>query len=988
MRSTLFRTLLVLGAFVALPALAQNPTGTLSGRVLADDQPLPGVTVTATSETLQGARVTQTTANGDYIFPFMPAGEYTVKFEISGFQTAEQTIKLSAAQSSQLDMAMSLEGVSEEVMVTGAYETISQTPQASTTYEKVFLEELPVNRDIAGAVTLAPGVSTGGPADGIVISGAQSYESLFLVNGVVVNENLRGQPNDLFIEDAIQETTTTTSGISAEYGRFAGGVVNVLTKSGGNQFEGSLRTNFTNEDWGAETPLTVSQADTINETYEATLGGYLWRDRLWFFLAGRDLDTSAVAQTVLTNLPYANDDSETRLEGKVTFSLAEGHSLVGSYMDVEEKDGGVIFGSVLDLASVYARELPQTLASAHYSGVLTRNFFVEAQYSEREFTFVDSGSQFTDRIRGTLLVDNPQGTGNRFNSPTFCGACDPDEERNNENYLVKGSWFLSGDKLGSHDLVFGYDHFNDIRAADNHQSGSDFRLLLSGRIIQGGEVFPVILPGRAGNFTTIQWNPILITTSGTDFVTNSYFVNDGWRLNNNWSFNIGARYDVNDGKNAQGVKVIDDAKLSPRVGLTFDPKGDGDWLINASYAEYVTAVANNQADASSAAGAPATLQWFYEGPAINATGPLVPTEEAVRRVFEWFDTIGGTDSDPTRAISIPGGTTLIRDSLASPSTLEYTVGAAKRLGSRGLARVDYVRRESEDFYADRRDLSTGRVRTPTGAFADLSIIENDSSLLERTYDGVHVAATYRLYDRLNLGGNYTWSHTQGNFDGETRASGPVRSAILNYPEYRDVSWNAPKGDLSSDQRHRLRLWGRYDIINNQRHRLNAALLQSYFSGRPYSAAGNVDTRRSATNPNGIVNPGYVQPPTSVAYFFSERGAFKTSDVLATDVALSYSFKWGAFGRDLEIFVQPEVLNVFNEQEIASTDVNFFNTLIFTAVNTTATSCGGARCQPFNPFTETPVEGVHWAKGPQFGQAISPDAFQKPRTFRVSVGIRF
>ena len=987
MRSTFLRTLLVL-ALAAMPAVAQNPTGTLSGHVEADGQALPGVTVTATSDALQGARVTQTTGNGDYIFPFLPPGEYTIKFELSGFQSSEQPIKISAAQSSQVDMAMALEGVSEEVMVTGAYETISQTPQASTTYEKVFLEELPVNRDIAGAVTLAPGVSTGGPADSIVISGSQSYESLFLVNGVVVNENLRGQPFDLFIEDAIQETTTTTSGISAEYGRFAGGVVNVLTKSGGNQFEGSLRTSFSNENWESETPLTVSQADTVNETYEATVGGYLWRDKVWFFLAGRDLDLTDTDQTVLTNIPYANNDSETRIESKLTWGIAEGHSLVGSYMDIDEKDGGVIFGSVLDLASVYDRELPQTLASAHYSGVLTSNFFVEAQYSEREFTFVDSGSQFTDRIRGTLLVDNPQGTGNRFNSPTFCGACDPDEERNNENYLVKGSWFLSGETLGSHDLVFGYDHFNDIRAADNHQSGSDFRLLLSGRIIQGTDIFPVILPGRAGNFTTIQWNPILITTQGTDFVTDSYFVNDAWRLNENWSFNVGARYDVNDGKNAQGVKVIDDAKISPRVGLAFDPKGDGDWIFNASYAEYVTAVANNQADASSAAGAPATLQWFYEGPAINETGPLVPTEEAIRRVFEWFDSIGGTNSAPTRAISIPGGTTIIRDSLASPSTVEYSVGAAKRLGSKGLARIDYVHREGKDFYADRRDLSTGRVRTPTGGFADLSVIENDDSLLERTYDGVHLAATYRLYDRLNIGGNYTWSHTEGNFDGETRANGPVRSAILNYPEYRDVSWSAPKGDLSSDQRHRLRLWGRYDIFDTSRHRLNASILQSYFSGRPYSAVGNVDTRRGANNPTGVINPGYVQPPTSVAYFFSDRGAFTTSDVTATDIALSYSFKWPAFGRDLEVFVQPEILNVFDENEIASTDVNFFNTLIFTAVNSTATSCGGARCQPFNPFTTAPVEGVHWVKGPDFGKAISPDAYQTPRTFRVSVGFRF
>ena len=80
-------------------------------------------------------------------------------------------------------------------------------------------------RDIRDTVLLAPGVTDGAVNDQITISGAMSFDNLFLVNGVVVNENLRGQPHDLFIEDAIQETTVLTGGVSAEYGRFTGGVV-------------------------------------------------------------------------------------------------------------------------------------------------------------------------------------------------------------------------------------------------------------------------------------------------------------------------------------------------------------------------------------------------------------------------------------------------------------------------------------------------------------------------------------------------------------------------------------------------------------------------------------------------------------------------------------------------------------------------------------------------------------------------------------------
>lgn len=83
-----------------------------------------------------------------------------------------------------------------------------------------------------------------GPNGNSVVNGAMSFESLYLVNGVVVNENIRGQSLALLIEDALQETTITTAAVSAEFGRFQGGVVNVVTKSGGNDFSGSFRTTF------------------------------------------------------------------------------------------------------------------------------------------------------------------------------------------------------------------------------------------------------------------------------------------------------------------------------------------------------------------------------------------------------------------------------------------------------------------------------------------------------------------------------------------------------------------------------------------------------------------------------------------------------------------------------------------------------------------------------------------------------------------------
>lgn len=973
----------------ALPMLAQIPTGTISGKVVsAEGEALPGVTVTVSSESLQGTRNAVTSESGEYNIPLLPPGEYEVSFELEGFSNPKRTVKISAAQTTRLDADLTSAAVSEEIVVTGSYETISTAPEASTTYEKEFIESLPVERNIRETVLLTPGVSATGPGGNarsraISIAGSQSYESLFLVNGVVVNENLRGQAFPLFIEDAIEETTTTVSGVSAEYGRFSGGVVNTITKSGGNEMHGSFRTAFTNQKWEEKTPVTVSQRDKINERYEATLGGWLWKDKIWYFLAGRDFQDENTAQTFLggtavnsTPISFPTGSDQQRYEGKLTLSPFQGHRFVGSYIKIDEEEVGNRFGNVMDTASLVTRTLPQELTALNYTGVLSENFFVEAQYSERDFTFENSGSRFTDLINGTLMVDGS--TGRRWWSPTFCGVCTP-EGRSNENILVKGSWFVATDSIGSHDLAFGYDTFDDQRLANNHQSGSDFRIINRRTIQVNNVVYPVLVTDPNGNLTQyIQYNPILKSAESTKFLTNSLFLNDKWRLNDNWSFNVGVRYDQNDGEDAEGKKVADDSRITPRLSVAWDPQANGNWVFTAGYGEYVSAIANSQANSTSAAGNPATLIWAYGGPTINdVTNPagasLIPTDQAIQMIFDWFNSVGGiNNTSHLLLVDIPGGTTVIRGSLSSPYVREYSIGSTKRLGSRGLVRADYVHRDYKDFYSTRTDLSTGQVLTGAGTPADLGLLENSNDGIERVYDGLHTQAQLRLTDRLNLGAVYTWSHLRGTFDGETTASGPVSALYDTYPEYKEARWNSPRGDLAIDQRHRASLWAVYDIFETSHHSLNVSLLQNYASGVPYGALNRVNSRAFVTN------PGYALPPpaSQIVYYYTNRDAFRTDDITATDLALNYSFQWGMLGKDVEIFLQPEVLNVFDEHGLLNV-----NTTVLDATNT-------AGLQPFNPFTTEPVEGVHWRKGTNFGKGVNENDFQTPRTYRFSVGIRF
>lgn len=975
--------ILALAALLMVSAVwAQNPTGTLSGRVTADGAAIPGVVLTLTSPSLQGVRTATTAENGEYLFRFLPPGDYELKAEMDGYHPAQGQARISAAQDQKLNFTLQLASVSEELVVVGSLETISSTAQNSTTNSSEMMEALPVERDLRQAVLLTPGVNATGPANAITIAGSQSYENLFLVNGVVVNENLRGTPFDLFIEDAINETTTATSGVSAEYGRFAGGVVNVITKSGGNEFSGSFRTAFTNEDWEEPTPITTTLNDKVLKRYEATLGGRIVRDRLWFFLAGRDFANIGTAQTVGTNISFPAGNDNKRYEGKLTAAITDKHNVVGSYMKIENDQLGNRFGSVMDLASVTTRETPQELTSLNYNGAWTKDFYFEAQYSKREFTFIGSGSLFTDLVFGTLLVDRP--TGRRWWSPTFCGVC-KDEERDNENILAKGSYFISsGDS--SHDIVFGYDTFDDIRVADNHQSGSDWRFLISNTVIRGTNLFPVI-----DNNTILQFNPILEGSKGTSFKTNSIFVNDEWTLNDRWSFGLGVRYDENDGQDSAGATVVKDEKISPRLSASWDIKGDGDLVAHFAAARYVAAVAGTQANAASVGGTPATFQWNYRGPAINTgTGTLLTADVVIPQVFAWFNSVGGTaNTSFLRSVAVPGGNIVIGDTLASPHTDEFSFGIVKRLGTKGSLRADIVTRESDDFYSERRDLTTGR-GIVNGSPADKSIIINDGTgIVKREYQGLHTQIRYRFTDRLQVGANYTYSRTEGNFDGETNANGPVSTGVQFYPEYFDNAWARPDGDLATDRRHNFRGWIVYQLLDTDHHDLSVSLLQNYFSGLPYGAVGNVDTRPYVTN------PGYVTPPNTVTYYFTPRDAFRTDDVTQTDLSLNYSFRFPVAGRDIEFFVQPEVLNVLNEDGIASTDVTVFSTAIFDATNSTATSCNGARCQAFNPFTTQPVEGVHWAKrAPDargfngFGTATAPGAYQAARTYRFSVGIRF
>jgi len=986
-KNPIWLAFLILGLVLTGNAWAQGlPSATLSGKVINEGQGLPGVSVAVKSPNLQGTRTTVTSGNGDYTFIALPPGRYTITFALSGFAPVTKQADLAGSQSSVLNATISLTAVAAEATVVGRAENISETTQAATTYTSDILNKLPVTRTLLSAVALAPGITQNGPNAAVTVSGAQSYDNLFLMNGANIMDNIRGTPLNLFIEDAIQETTTSTSGISAEYGRFAGGVINTITKAGGNSFSGSFRTNFSNPAWIAIQPGGTAGLQAVQETYEATLGGPIVKDMLWAFLAGRYAKTSTTYTTPVTSIGVNQGNEEKRYEGKLTFTPFQNQTLTASYLGIKLKASNYYFTPipVYDLDSFYDRETPNNFTVLNYNGVITSNLFVEAQFSQKHFTFIGSGSKYTDLIKGTVIFD--QAPYYTYNSPIFCAVCPGgDEKRDNNDYFAKATYFLSTPSMGSHNIVVGYDRYTNSRLSNNYQSGSGYSFFATDSQFAGTNVYPQVVPDSS----YLSFSPILKQAIPTDLRSDSIFVNDSWKLGNQLTINLGLRYDKNHALDSEGNLRQNDSTWSPRLGVTFDPKGDGKVRFGATYGRYASGAQQVFAgSAGSAGGLPNYLYYNWNGPEINTgAAPWVSAHDVLARVFQWFGVPGPyqyptLNTDQLFNPIIQGLNQGIASGMVSPHTDEVSVGISGSPMSRLTYRVDGIYRKAGGFTGKFIDTSTGQVSDSFGKKYDFALL-NNSDAYERLYYGLNSQFSFRAMDGLTLGGNWTWSHTYGNLEGENPGGGPVAGGLNVYPEYVQASWNAPSGDLLQDQRHRVRIFASYDFpMPKAAGSLGLSGIFQYNTGTAYSASSTISVSGYVTN------PGYITPPSRETYFFGGRGSYKMPSNDRLDLALNYSKDIGP----VQLFIQPQVLNAFNAEHAI-------------AVNSTVyTSNSRSSLTKFNPYTTDPSKliecpatssaadckamGANWQKSTSFGTPTSAASYQLPRTFQFSVGLRF
>ncbi|PTL83113.1 TonB-dependent receptor [Vitiosangium sp. GDMCC 1.1324] len=379
------------------PALAQG-TSVLTGTVTdaSTRQPVADVVVTATSPNLQGEQVVVTDATGLYRIPQLPPGVYTLRFEKETYKVfARGDITLRLNTTVRYNAELLPEGVTEnvEVVATAPAVDVGST-RTGTSVDKDVLNHLAVvrpgskgsaSRSFESLAELAPGANTDGY--GVSLNGTTSPENGFLVDGLSTGNPALGILGTPVSVEFIQEVNVITGGFMPEFGRSTGGVMTAVTKSGSNEFHGSLFGNLT-PGFLEGSPTRVAREGTVITTsqrlwnlgdFGATLGGPILKDKLWFF-AGvapsftrraldrglnafvlgddgkpiKDANGFSVTEPIPnTTQRYFADQRSVQYIGKLTWQVHPDHSLSLSVYGTPSGSGGNgSYGYNLDTGAV------------------------------------------------------------------------------------------------------------------------------------------------------------------------------------------------------------------------------------------------------------------------------------------------------------------------------------------------------------------------------------------------------------------------------------------------------------------------------------------------------------------------------------------------------------------------------------------------------------------------------------------------------------
>jgi hypothetical protein len=964
---------LLIALWASASAWAQGvQTGVVTGTVTSPDgATVPGATVSMLSPSLQGMKSAESDVNGVYVVRGLPPGPYVVTFELSGMGTVKKEATVGVGQTVTVDASLSPAGVSESVTVSGETPVVS-SPTVGANYNSKLINTLPIGRTPFFIAELSPGLNSNTPNNGqISVSGAFAYDNVFMVDGVDINDNVFGDPNDLFIEDAIQETQVLTSGISAEYGRFSGGVISIVTKSGGDLFSGSFRTNLTNPAWTRETPFEqtnkIERTNNTSASYEGTVGGPIVRSKLWFFGAGRYQNNATSRTLDETASAYDYTENNKRYEVKLTATPIQNHTFTGSFLDNRERqENAVPLGIAIDPHTLLNRDLPNDLFVVSYNGVLGPKLFVTGQFSQKRFSFVGAGGTSTNIVDSPFISVGAMSPGVLLYNAPYFDATDP-EDRNNRQLTGSVSYFLSTPHLGSHDLKGGFEWFRSTNAGGNSQSSTgyvfdaDYLTDVEGKPVldSAGRMIPLFVPG----ITQLEnWLPA--RGARIDIKTTSLYLHDRVVAGKRWTFDAGVRYEKVRSDATGGIVGVDTDTWMPRLAATYDARGNGKLVLQTTYGHYSGKYSDGQFEGNSRVANPNELVYDYSGPAGQGRD-FAPGFN----LANYGAPVGGTF--PTANVFFASG-------LHSPVTREFTASAGSQFNERLYGKVTYQWRSVSGFIEDFIDPTTGQTLVNQDG-VDLGLFDNrvfrNSDVPQRDYQSVLLQGQYRVSDRLTLQGHWTvMLKDEGNFEGEATNQPALSSLLGNYPEVFSANRNFPIGRFDDFQRHKVRLWATYNMPLGQFGAVDLSGMFRFNSGLAYSlTAKNVDL--TDTQLAIAEAAGYANAPNdgTQTLYFGKRGAQTFSSYALVDFSAQYGIPvW----QTLRPYLKFDIYNVFNNDKLIT-----WNTTVF---------------PDFNGPTDPLGLPLNYIQGPNFGKPTSaanypswaPGGNTGGRTFRLAFGLRF
>jgi outer membrane receptor protein involved in Fe transport len=840
-------TLLALLLVATVPLLAQSTTaGSVTGTVTdSSGGALPGVTVELSGAAMQGVRTAIADSQGNFRFANVPPGEaYTLKATLEGFAPASKTIaRVYLGQEAKVDFALRA-AVTESITVTAEAPLVdvSNTTTGVNVTARQF-ESLPTQRTFQQLTTLAPGVSmdmSNSRANAIgqtianspTVGASSAPENNYIIDGLSTTDARYGTSGTNLTMNFVEEVQVMTGGYSAEFGRSTGGVFNVITKSGSNQFRGDVFGYFADDSWVTDRVMRSQKGTnfgtdrTENMDFGLSLGGPIMRDRLWFFGAynpsRRTTDVGA-AQPLVGDPATTFEQETTFYAGKLTFAVTPNHNLVGTvFGDPTTQDGWLVLGLNAPAAEFDAATWTQDIGSNNYNlrynGIMNQNWLVEANFGHhhRDSTqdpLTERGRSVPRQIDETVAGGFWRGGYPRFQQ----------NDSGRDAYAIKFSNFLR-----SHELRYGIDIEDNQHGADLHETWYRW---FGDRMQERN--YAVLGEGDTKN--------------------EAIFLQDQWKLRPNLQFNLGLRMERQKMSSARGVFVASEADLSdqtlvdsitlgndlaPRLGVVWDPMNNGRSKVYAYAGRFFEAIPldmNIRAlhgedyiiSTYRFVGGIADDSWY------NPNGNPIP--ESVRNspvaivppASGWYKSA----ATPLTAV-----TPVDRD-LKTPYQDEMILGGEYQFGdvwSAGLRLVNReLKRVVEDFgtFADPNDplLLTGYIIGNPGEGALGAPYEKP----ERTYRAAEFTVQRAFRDNWQMVASYTYARARGNYEGLFMTGyeqlDPNITALYDVPSFG----NNAMGKLRADRPVNLKLHTSYRFPFG----LTVSEGFYYTSGVPISATG-------------------------------------------------------------------------------------------------------------------------------------------------------